>query len=190
MSTTALDPTTANSPSPARAAVNPLRAVVKALASLQLTVGLFALGVGLIFFGTLAQKGVGIWTVVEQYFWSWVVMVPFDLFQKFGQVFFDLPKDAPPWRGSFPFPGGKLLGVRPREQPAQVLVPAVIFHQQQDVGESVLRLQALAQSVGLRTARQLSTLQLRKRLASSVAGLELISREAERQLGAEVKGLR
>ncbi|MDB5311109.1 MAG: ccsA [Gemmataceae bacterium] len=81
----------------------------KALASLQLTVGLFALSILLVFFGTLAQVDFGIWTVVEKYFWSWYVLVPFDLFNKFGQVFFDLPKGTY-WAGSFPFPAGKVLG--------------------------------------------------------------------------------
>jgi len=89
----------------------PLR-VLKALASLQLTVALFAFSVALVFFGTVAQMDHGIWTVVEDYFWSWYVMVPFELFHKMGTVFLaeQYPKDAPPWSGSFPFPAGKLLG--------------------------------------------------------------------------------
>src|SRR5205814_1337028 len=72
-------------------------------------VGLFALSIGLIFFGTVAQMDYGIWTVVDKYFWSWVVMVPFDLFNKVGQVFFEFPRGTR-WSGAFPFPGGKLLG--------------------------------------------------------------------------------
>lgn len=87
-----------------------LRRVLKAAASLQLTVVLFAIAMGLVFFGTVAQVDFGIWTVVDKYFWSWIVWVPFDIINKFGQVFFDFPKNAPPWHGSFPFPGGKLLG--------------------------------------------------------------------------------
>ncbi len=84
---------------------------LKALASLQLTVVLFALSIGLVFFGTLAQIDFGIWKVVEDYFWSWVVWVPFDLINQFGQVFAKeyFPKGTT-WSGSFPFPGGKLLG--------------------------------------------------------------------------------
>jgi hypothetical protein len=82
---------------------------LRALASLQLTVVLFALSIGLVFFGTVAQIDYGIWTVVDKYFWSWMVWVPFDLFSKFAQVFFGLPKDTH-WGGYFPFPGGKLLG--------------------------------------------------------------------------------
>src|SRR5262245_55551479 len=80
-----------------------VRKVLKPLASLQLTVVLFALSVALIFFGTVAQMDYGIWTVVDKYFWSWVVMVPLDLFAKIGIVFFDLPRDTH-WGVTFPFP--------------------------------------------------------------------------------------
>ena len=52
-----------------------LRRGLKTLASLQLTVVLFALSIGLIFFGTVAQMDYGIWTVVDRYFWSWAVWV-------------------------------------------------------------------------------------------------------------------
>jgi ABC-type transport system involved in cytochrome c biogenesis permease subunit len=89
-----------------------VRLVLKGLASLQLTVVLFALSVALVFFGTVAQMDSGIWTVVDQYFWSWGVWVPFELFHKLGTVFLadTFPKDTAPWSGSFPFPAGKLLG--------------------------------------------------------------------------------
>jgi ABC-type transport system involved in cytochrome c biogenesis permease subunit len=85
--------------------------VLKALASLQLTVVLFALAIGLVFFGTLAQIDNGIWTVVDKYFWSWYVNVPFDLFNKFLSVFWEewFPSGKH-WPGHFPFPAGKLLG--------------------------------------------------------------------------------
>src|SRR5262245_3791504 len=87
------------------------RKALKAVASLQLTVVLFSLGILLIFFGTLAQIDFGIWTVVDKYFWSWVVWVPFDLFHKFGQVFWKEQFTAgESWSGSFPFPAGKLIG--------------------------------------------------------------------------------
>src|SRR5262245_46119364 len=88
------------------------RKALKALASLQLTVVLFSLGILLIFFGTLAQIDFGIWTVVDKYFWSWVVWVPFDLFHKFGTVFWKEQFTAgESWSGSFPFPAGKLIGL-------------------------------------------------------------------------------
>jgi hypothetical protein len=108
-----LDP--APAPRPGRPAPGPWyypAQGLKALASLQLTVVLFALAILLVFFGTLAQMDFGIWTTIDQYFWSWYVMVPVDLFNKFAQVFLAeyFPKDAPPWKGWFPLPGGKLLG--------------------------------------------------------------------------------
>src|SRR5262245_37177548 len=83
--------------------------VLKSLASLRLTVVLFALSLGLVFFGTLAQMNAGIWTVVGEYFRSLLVWVPFQLFVQFGQVFFAFPKS---WHlpGAFPFPGGWALG--------------------------------------------------------------------------------
>jgi len=83
--------------------------ILKPIASLQLTVVLFTLSLGLVFFGTVAQTEEGIWTVVHDYFRSFVVWVPFQLFAKFGMVFFDLPKMTQ-WNGSFPFPAGYLIG--------------------------------------------------------------------------------
>src|SRR5439155_14806561 len=83
--------------------------VVRALASLQLTVVLFALSMVLVFFGTMAQTDKGIWTVVDEYFRSWYVMIPFQLIAEFGKKFFDV-SESTVWPGSFPFPGGWLIG--------------------------------------------------------------------------------
>lgn len=116
MSTTTLDPDAAGGAAddpPARPGPGPAyyaRQALAGLASLRLTVVLFALGTALVFFGTVAMMASGLWTIVDQYFRSAVVWVPFDLFRRFGTVFFDLPKEAPPWRGAFPFPGGWLIG--------------------------------------------------------------------------------
>src|SRR5262245_20936958 len=79
------------------------------LASLRLTVVLFVFALLLIFFGTLAQIEGGVWTIVSDYFWSYVAWVRFQLLVQFGQVFLGFPKT---WRvpGAFPLPGGKLLG--------------------------------------------------------------------------------
>ena len=96
-------------PAPRTRRANPLWRVARALASLQLTVVLFALSMVLVFFGTLAQIDKGIWTVVDQYFRSWYVWIPFQLVAEFCKKFFDLPADTV-WKGSFPFPGGWLLG--------------------------------------------------------------------------------
>ena len=89
-----------------------VRKGLKALASLQLTVVLFVLGMLLIFFGTMAQIDNGIWTVVDKYFYSMVVWVPFELFHKFLTVFWkeQFPANESAWGGTFPFPAGQLIG--------------------------------------------------------------------------------
>ncbi|HEY1187519.1 MAG TPA: cytochrome c biogenesis protein ResB, partial [Gemmata sp.] len=73
---------------------------------------LLAVGILLVFFGTLAQIDFGIWTVVDKYFWSWTVDVPFELFRKFFNVFWKetFPASDPEWKATFPFPAGKLVG--------------------------------------------------------------------------------
>jgi ABC-type transport system involved in cytochrome c biogenesis permease subunit len=93
------------------------RKLLKPLASLQLTVVLFVLGMILVFYGTLAQIDLGIWTVVHQYFRSWIVWIPLQLNAEFWDRFF-VNHDAAGvgvdeiahWPGSFPFPGGWLIG--------------------------------------------------------------------------------
>ncbi|MBM3983215.1 MAG: hypothetical protein FJ304_23680 [Planctomycetes bacterium] len=97
---------------PARGPAHYARHALKALASLQLTVVLFSLGILLVFFGTMAQREVGIWTVVDKYFYSWVVMVPTELIRGFLTVFWkeQFPDSGSPWTVSFPFPAGKLIG--------------------------------------------------------------------------------
>ena len=70
---------------------------------------LFSLSLGLVFFGTVAQIHKETFTVVDEYFYSWVVMVPFDLFVDMGKVFLGFGPSAR-LPGSFPFPGGFLLG--------------------------------------------------------------------------------
>jgi len=88
---------------------NTVRPILKPIASLRLTVLLFALSIGLVFFGTLAQMNAGIWTVVEKYFWSWHVMVEWQLLVQVGQKFFGIPTS---WQlpGRFPFPAAKSIG--------------------------------------------------------------------------------
>lgn len=82
---------------------------LKFTASLELTVGLFLLSLILVFCGTLAQVDAGIWTVVDSYFRTGLVWVPFQTFARFGQVFFGLPVNLK-LPGSFPFPGGWTIG--------------------------------------------------------------------------------
>jgi hypothetical protein len=74
------------------------------LASLRLTVVLLALSMYLIFVGTLAQVEEGIWQVVETYFRSIVVWVPFDVFR--ALLF---PGSDTHWGGGHWFPGGFLI---------------------------------------------------------------------------------
>jgi len=74
------------------------------LASLRLTVVLLAMGMYLIFVGTLAQVELGIWEVVSTYFRSWYVKVPFDVFRALLY-----PGSDTHWKGKHPFPGGFLI---------------------------------------------------------------------------------
>src|SRR5262249_50898445 len=73
-------------------------------ASLRLTVVLFGLSMLLGFFGTIAQKDFGGWTVVHRSFRSLFLLVPLKIF--FPAAF--LQKHPVSW--SFPFPGGWLIG--------------------------------------------------------------------------------
>lgn len=85
--------------------------ILSALASLKLTVTLFAMSIFLVFAGTLAQVDAGIWTVMDRYFRTPIAWI-------------ELQALAPAnlqWSGSFPFPGGWLLG-------AAVLVNLLAAH--------------------------------------------------------------
>jgi hypothetical protein len=92
-----------------RVEMGPVKKALWALASLRLTVVLFALALVLVFCGTLAQVDMGIWTAVNKYFRSAYVWIPLQLFVHFGQVFFGVSPSAR-LPGSFPFPGGWLIG--------------------------------------------------------------------------------
>ncbi len=83
-----------------RKATGQLKPLIDFFGSLNLTVTLLVLSIFLIFFGTLAQIDQGVWTVVHDYFRSWFVWIDF-------QMFFPRTNKVP---GSFPFPGGWLLG--------------------------------------------------------------------------------
>src|SRR2546423_1727770 len=96
-------------PAAARPGRSPVLRALHVLASLRLTVFLFALSLFLVFFGTMAQIESGLWTVMKDYFRSFIVWVPFQLLVRFGQVFFGVPQS---WNvgGAFPFPAGWTLG--------------------------------------------------------------------------------
>lgn len=82
--------------------MNRVAELLKPLASLRLSVVLFALSMVLILAGTLAQTSAGIWTVVDEYFRSVYVAIPFQLF---------VPEKVARIPGVLPFPGGLTLGV-------------------------------------------------------------------------------
>jgi hypothetical protein len=86
-----------------------VRKVLRPLASLRLTVVLFVLCMFLVFCGTLAMRDSGLWATLHGYFRCVIAWIPFQVFVPFGEVFFGLP---PTLRlpGSFPFPGGWILG--------------------------------------------------------------------------------
>lgn len=86
-----------------------MRQILTPIASLRITVVLLLLGIVLVFFGTLAQIDEGIWTVMDKYFQSWFVWIPFQLVAKFLIKFFAIPESTY-WAGSFPFPGGWAIG--------------------------------------------------------------------------------
>jgi hypothetical protein len=86
-----------------------IKRVLTPIASLRLTVVLFALAILLVFFGTLAQVDEGLWTVLHKYFRAWLAWIPLQALVRFGQVFFGVSRTAQ-LSGSFPFPGGWLLG--------------------------------------------------------------------------------
>jgi hypothetical protein len=96
-------------PRRARNQVRWLPKILTPLASLRLTVALFVLAFILVFLGTVAQKDDSNWSVVNHYFRSGYVWIPYQVFVRFGQVFFGVsPKAELP--GAFPYPGGWLLG--------------------------------------------------------------------------------
>ena len=75
--------------------------ILKYFLSLRLTVTLLSLSMILVFCGTLAQVDKGIWTVMDQYFRTWIAWIDLSIFfNKFN------PLNA----FSIPFPGGFLIG--------------------------------------------------------------------------------
>ncbi|HVR82657.1 MAG TPA: cytochrome c biogenesis protein ResB [Planctomycetota bacterium] len=91
---------------------SPVAHAVSALGSLRLTVTLLGMSIFLVFAGTLAQRHMGIWTVMEQYFRCWFAWVDI---RSFCPDDWHVPR-AFQWgeKGripfGFPFPGGRLLG--------------------------------------------------------------------------------
>src|SRR5207248_2926613 len=82
---------------------------LKPIASLRLTVVLLGLSMALVFFGTIAQVDESIHTVLNKYFYTWVSWVPFQIFVRMFEKF-ELIEKGKTIAGSFPFPGGWVLG--------------------------------------------------------------------------------
>ena len=85
--------------------------VFKRLSSLKLTVVLFSLSLFLVLVGTLAQATEGLWTVINQYFRSFVVFIPIKAFvppawMPDGELLESL-RTSP---YGILFPGGKTIG--------------------------------------------------------------------------------
>src|SRR5438445_12822164 len=86
-----------------------IKKILTPLASLRLTVVMFVLAIALVFLGTLAQVDEGIFTVLSKYFRTGIAWIPFQALVRFGQVFLGVSPEAQV-SGSFPFPGGWLIG--------------------------------------------------------------------------------
>ena len=87
----------------------PASRVLAFLASLRLTVVLFLLALFLVFVGTLGQMELSTYAAVGKYFRCVLAWIPFQLFVRLGGVFFGVDKKLV-IPGSFPFPGGYLIG--------------------------------------------------------------------------------
>ena len=79
----------------------PVVRVLETLASLRITVVLFVMSMILVFWGTLAQVDNGVWTIVNQYFRSFVLLVPLKV------VMLNLVDNTDI---VIPYPGGWLIG--------------------------------------------------------------------------------
>ena len=77
-----------------------VRSAMMPLASLRLTVVLFALSILLVLAGTLVQVEHDEWFAIYNYFRCWLAVIEI-------KIFFPTSWQVP---GSFPFPGGWLLG--------------------------------------------------------------------------------
>ena len=82
-------------------------AILKALGSLKITTTMFALGILIVLFGTLAQDEMDMASVKREFFTCWIASVPFDIL--FPITLF--PHDSPILGGyGVLFPGGATIG--------------------------------------------------------------------------------
>lgn len=83
-------------------------AILKLMGSLKITVTMFALGIFIILFGTLAQDEMDLATVKREFFNCWIATIPIDVL--FPITLF--PHDVPYLGGvGFYFPGGATIGL-------------------------------------------------------------------------------
>src|SRR5262249_5411377 len=86
-----------------------VKKVLSPLASLRLTVVRLALGILLIFFGTLALMDEGLYSALHNYFRCYIAWIPLQLFVRFGHIFLNIDQKVS-IGGGFYFPGGWLIG--------------------------------------------------------------------------------
>ncbi|MEM8733691.1 MAG: cytochrome c biogenesis protein ResB, partial [Planctomycetota bacterium] len=83
-------------------------AILRGLGSLKITVTMFALGIFIVLFGTLAQDELDLTAVKREYFTCWIARVPLDVMFPVTLV----PHEAPYFGGlGFYFPGGATIGL-------------------------------------------------------------------------------
>lgn len=83
-------------------------AILKLMGSLKITTTMFALGIFIILFGTLAQDEMDLTEVKREFFNCWIARIPFDVL--FPRTLF--PHDVPYLGGlGFYFPGGATIGL-------------------------------------------------------------------------------
>ena len=78
-----------------------MQKIIQIFLSLKLTVTLLSLSMVLVFLGTLAQVDKGIWTVMDQYFRTWIAWIDTSILY---------PNTSLP-NVQIPFPGGFLIGL-------------------------------------------------------------------------------
>lgn len=82
--------------------------ILKAMGSLKITVGMFALAILIVLFGTLAQDELDLAGVKREYFNCWIARVPLDVLFPTTLI----PHDTPYFGGlGFYFPGGATIGL-------------------------------------------------------------------------------
>lgn len=110
-------PASTADPAPPGRTARPLwRRTFEVLASLRLTVVLFVLSLIVVFYGTIAQKEIGTWPAVGEYFRCFVAKVPLEVLCVYGnyaQKLFNPDVKEPLFQFPdlwVPLPGGWLLG--------------------------------------------------------------------------------